>query len=159
MKRKLLLLLVLFVGIIFMTGCSKKNDPTAGFKNLKSIEYKTDKGKITLWYDDDGTYEVVKNDPYVTLKNADGNFRVDIDYSKNTTKSQEISKTNFAKDKNYTIIDNVKFRDYDGYIMIDNRYATAIAYLYLDKENDIINVKINLSFFNTFSLYIITEII
>ena len=39
----ILVALVLFVGLFVITGCKK--DPTAGFKNPKTIEYKTDKGK------------------------------------------------------------------------------------------------------------------
>ena len=147
MKRGLKTLLVAFVllvGIISLTGCNKKNDPTAGFKNPKTIEYKTDKGTIQLTYDDDGGYEVTENDPYVILKNEDDNFRIDIDYSNNTVKQQETSKTNFAKDTtNYTIKD-VEFNNYKGYTMVSKKYATSNIYLYLDKNNDIIsNIKVS----------------
>lgn len=140
---KILSILVLFAAIFVVTGCNN-NDPTKDFKNPKTIEYKTDKGTMKLTYDDDGTYEVVKNDPYVTLKNKDANFRIDMDYSSNTVKQQETAKENFKKDKNYTIIDNLKYRDYEGYAMIQNEYGTANVYLTLDKDNDIIsNIKVS----------------
>ena len=140
MKKSIkVLLLILVVCAFTLTGCTKKDDPTANFKNPKTIEYKTEKGTTKLTYDDDGSYEVVKNDPYVTLKNADGNFRIDIDYAKNTVKQQETAKENFAKSSNYTIIDDVKFGNYEGYVQVDNKYTTAIAYLYLDKENDVVS--------------------
>lgn len=142
--KTLLFTLVLFIGIIGITGCNKKNDPTAGFKNPKTIEYKTDKGTTKLTYDDDGTYEVDKNDPYVILKNKDSNFRIDIDYSNNTVKQEEVSKENFKKNSKYTIIDNLDLNGYKGYAMIQNQYTTANIYLVLDEENDIVsNIKVS----------------
>ena len=51
--KKTLLFLILFIGLTTITGCIKRN-PTAKFKNPKTIEYKTDKGSIKLSYDDDG---------------------------------------------------------------------------------------------------------
>ena len=138
----LLVALVLFAGLFIITGCKK--DPTAEFKNPKTIEYKTEKGTIKLTYDDDGNYEVENNNPYVILKNKDNNFRIDIDYSNNTVKQQNISKENFKKDKNYTIVDDLEFNGYKGYAMIQNEYTTANIYLILDEENDIIsNIKIS----------------
>ncbi len=143
--KTLLVALILLFGVGSLTGCNKKNDPTAGFKNPKIIEYKTEKGTIQLTYDDDGSYEVTENDPYVILKNADNNFRIDIDYSNNTVKQQETAKENFAKDtKNYTVIKNVELNGYEGYTMVSKNYTTANVYLYLDKDNDIIsNIKVS----------------
>lgn len=147
MKKSLSLLLVLFLAItVFaVTGCTKKNDPTASFKNPKTIKYKTDKGTIELTYDDDGTYEVVKNDPYVTLKNSDGNFRIDMDYSNNTVEGQKKTMDNFAKDtENYKVFKNVSFNGYDGNVMVSKKWATTNVYLNLDKENDIVsNIKVS----------------
>ena len=139
MKKNLkaLIALVLVFTVFVCTGCEK--DPASSFKNPKTIEYKTEKGTTKLTYDDDGTYEEEKSGNYVILRNRDNNFRIDIDYAKNTVKQQESAKENFAKNSNYTIIDNVEFNKYKGYIMIDNRYTTAIAYLYLDKENDVVS--------------------
>ena len=140
--KKLLVALVLFVGLFVITGCKK--DPTAGFKNPKTIEYKTDKGTIKLSYDDDGNYDVEKNDPYVILRYRNKNFRIDIDYSNNTVKQQNTTKENFKKDKNYTIIDNLDFNGYKGYAMVQNEYTTTNVYLVLDEENDIIsNIKVS----------------
>lgn len=142
--KALLFVLVLFVSVIIVTGCNKKNDPTANFKNPKTIEYKTSKGTTKLTYDDDGSYEVEKNDPYVILRNRDNNFRIDMDYDNSTVKQQETSKENFKKDKNYTIIDDLNFNGYEGYAMIQNQYTTANIYLILDKENDIVsNIKVS----------------
>ena len=113
--KRLVLLFVLLVGVLALTGCEE--DPTKGFKNPKTIEYKTEKGTIQLTYDDDGTYEVETNDPYVVLKNKENNFRIDMDYSNNTVEQQNTSKENFKKDKNYTITDNLEYRHYKGYAM------------------------------------------
>lgn len=146
MKKSLkTLLLVVLVGtILTATGCNKKDETTANFKNPKTIQYKTEKGTIKLTYDDGGNYEVIKNSPYVILKNSSNNFRIDTDFSKNTVKEQEKSKETFSKIKNYKILDNIKFGEYEGYIQIDNKFATAIVYLYLDKEKDVISyIKIN----------------
>jgi len=137
-RFKLLAVLLLFVGLFVITGC-KNDDPTKNFKNPKSISYTTTKGTIKLTYDDDGTYEVVKNDPYVTLKNKDENFRVDIDYNNNTIEQIKKTKEAWKKDKRYTIIDNVKYGIYEGFVQIDNTYATAILYLYLDEESDVLS--------------------
>ena len=142
--KTLLITLILFIGVVIISGCDKKDDPTKNFKNPKTIEYKTEKGTIKLTYDDDGTYEVDKNDPYVILKNKDDNFRIDIDYSNNTVKQQESSKENFKKDKNYTIIDGLDFNGYKGYAMVQNQYTTTNVYLVLDEEEDIIsNIKVS----------------
>ena len=139
---KLLLVLVMVATVFVAAGCS--NDPAAKFKNPKTIEYKTEKGTIQLTYDDDGTYEVDKNDPYVVLKNKDANFRIDMDFSNNTVKEQETSKANFKKDKNYTITDNLKFNGYSGYAMTQNQYTTTNIYLVLDEKNDIVsNIKVS----------------
>lgn len=146
MKRnfKLLLVFILSISLLIVTGCEKKNDPTAGFKNPKTIQYKTEKGTLTLTYDDDGTYEVEKNNPYVILKNKEANFRIDMDYSNNTVKQQQTSKENFKKDKKYTIIDNLEFNGYKGYAMIQNEYTTTNVYLTLDEESEVIsNIKVS----------------
>ena len=142
---KLLIVFVLLISLVAVTGCgNKKDDPTADFKNPKTISYKTDKGTIKLTYDDDGTYEVEKNDPYVILRNRDNNFRIDIDYSSNTVKQQNTSKENFKKDKNYTIIDDLEFNGYKGYAMVQNEYTTTNVYLILDEENDVVsNIKVS----------------
>ena len=141
--KKTLLFLILFIGLTTITGCIKRN-PTAKFKNPKTIEYKTDKGSIKLSYDDDGTYEVYKNIPYIVLKNKDSNFRIDIDYSNNTIKQQEESKKLFKKNSKYLIIDNIKFNGYKGYAMVQKQYTTTNIYLVLDKKNNIIsNIKVS----------------
>ena len=141
--KNLMLLFVFFVGVVALTGCNN-DDPTKNFKNPKTIEYKTEKGTIQLTYDDDGTYEVDKNDPYVVLKNKEGNFRIDMDFSNNTVEQQESSKENFKKDKNYTITDNLEFRGYKGYAMTQNEYTTTNVYLILDEANDIVsNIKVS----------------
>lgn len=143
----LLFVLVIAISLVAVTGCNAKVTVKGGiadFKNPKSIKYKTDKGTMKLTYDDDGTYEVVENDPYVTLKNKDGNFRIDMDYSSNTIKQQEQSKNNFKKDKNYTIIDDLEYNGYKGYAMIQNEYGTANIYLTLDEKNEVIsNIKVS----------------
>ena len=133
---KTLLVCALVFTVFVSTGCEK--DPAASFKNPKTIEYKTEKGTTKLTYDDDGTYEEVKSGNYITLKNKDGNFRIDIDYAKSTVEEQEKTKENFSKSTNHTIID-VELNKYKGYVMIDKKYTTAIAYLYLDKENDVVS--------------------
>jgi len=139
---KLFLILVVAVSVIALTGCEQ--DPAAKFKNPKTISYKTEKGTISLTYDDDGTFEVDKNDPYVILKNKDKNFRIDMDFSDNTVKEQQTSKENFAKDKKYTITDNLEYRGYKGYAMTQNEYTTTNLYLVLDEENDIVsNIKVS----------------
>lgn len=141
---KLLLTIILMVLVVNATGCGKKNDPTASFKNPKTIEYKTDKGTIKLTYDDDGTYDVEKNDPYVILRNRDNNFRIDMDFSSDTVKEQEKSKEYIKNDSKYTIIDNLDFNGYKGYAMVQNTYTTTNLYLVLDEENDIVsNIKVS----------------
>lgn len=137
--------LVIFAVLLLMTGCNKNDDPNANFKNPKKIEYKTKKGTIQLTYDDDGTYEVTKNDPYVTLRNRDSKFRIDMDYEDSTVEQQEKTIENFGKDtENYTIIKNVNFNGYKGNVMISKKYATANVYLYLDENSDIIsNIKVS----------------
>lgn len=141
---KVLSILVLFATIFVVTGCEKKDDPTKDFKNPKTIEYKTDKGTLKLTYDDNGEYEVTNNDPYVTLRNTKEGYRIDMDYSNNTVEQQNKSKGYFEKDSKYTIVDNVKFRDYEGYTQIENTYGTANVYLTLDKDNDVVsNIKVS----------------
>lgn len=140
--KSLLFTLILFIGVLTITGCKK--DPTANFKNPKTIEYTTSKGTIKLTYDDDGSYTVDKNDPYVILKNKEKNFRIDIDYSNSTVKQQETTKENFKKDKDYKIIDDLEYNGYKGYVMIQKEYTTANLYLVLDEENDIVsNIKVS----------------
>ena len=145
MKRfkTLLLILVLFVGLITVTGCDKLKNPAAGFKNPRSITYKSEKGTLKLTYDDDGTYEVIKNDPHETLKNKNANFRIDMEFSNNTLKQQETAKANFKKDKRYTIID-VEFNGYKGYAMVQNEFTTTNIYLTLDEKSEVIsNIKVS----------------
>lgn len=140
--KALIFILVLFVGVITITGCKK--DPTAGFKNPKTIQYKTSKGTLKLTYDDDGTYNVEKNDPYVILRNRDNNFRIDMDYDNSTVKEQQTTKENFKKNKDYIIIDDLELNGYKGFAMIQKEYTTTNIYLVLDEKNDIIsNIKVS----------------
>ena len=139
---KLLLVVVLAVALVAVTGCDK--DPAASFKNPKTIKYTTDKGTISLTYDDDGSFEVDENDPYVVLKNKGKNFRIDMDFSNSTVKEQETTRDNFKKDKDYLIIENLEYRGYKGYAMVQKEYTTTNLYLVLDEANDIVsNIKVS----------------
>lgn len=130
MKRYFKYIFILVLYLLLVTGCDNKSN----FKNPKVIEYKSDKGSIQLTYDNDGKYREETSGDYKILLNKDNNFRIDMYFMNNTTKKQqEESKKSFSKSSKYTIID-VNIGGYDGYALIDNKYTTAIVYLYLDKD-------------------------
>ena len=142
MKNSFKLLLILLVSVLIIAGCEK--NPTASFKNPKEIEYNTDKGSIILTYDDNGNYEEETSGYYKILKNRKENFRIDMDYAKSTVKQQKTAMKNFDKLDRYTVIKDVKFGKYSGDVLIDDKYTTAILYLYFDKKNNIISyIKIS----------------
>lgn len=127
--KKYLYIFILVFSLLLVTGCGKNN-----FKNPKEIKYTSDKGSIQLTYDDNGKYVEEASGEYKILKNKDNNFRIDFYFVNNTTiKEQKKVKENFSKSKKYTVID-VNIGGYDGYTLIDNKYATAIVYLYFDED-------------------------
>lgn len=137
-KLNLLLITVLLVGLVAITGCDKKNDPTKDFKNPKTITVDTNKGITKITYDDDGTYEEDESGDEKILKNSDGNFRFSFEYQDLTSKEADNRKNNFSKDKNYKVLSDVEFNGYKGFVIVDKTWATSQVYLYLDEENDVI---------------------
>ena len=135
MKKALLLVLILFVGLVAVTGCMKK-DPTKDFKNPKTITVKGDEGKTLISYDDSGSYKFDKETK--VLRNEKKGFRMTFYYSTNTTKQQEEVHKKMKDVKNYTVIDDVEYNGYKGYASIDNKYGTTQVFLYEDKKKDVI---------------------
>ncbi len=140
MKRKILKIFVLFIGLVLITGCNKNNEKN-NFKNPKTIFYEDIQGKIQLTYEDDGTFTYSKSEN--TLKNEKENFRISLSFGTNTIEDQEKIKEKTSKDA-YDIIDKVKFNGYEGYVAIDKKYATATVILYIDKKEDtVILIKVS----------------
>ncbi len=136
MKKTLLLILTLFVGLVAITGC--RMNPTSGLKNPKDITLSGKHGKTIISYSDDGTYDFDKETK--VLRNEKAGFRMTFYYSTNTSKQQEQVHKAMKNTKNYTVIDNVEYNGYKGYASIDEKYGTAQVFLYVDKKKDVIYI-------------------
>lgn len=132
MKKRLLLVLVLLVGIFSLTGCKEKE---IKFKNAKTFSVNGEKGIISVQYDDDGTYELI--DDGKVLKNTEGNFRYSFEFGKNKIEQQEKIKEAMKKRESY-YIEDVEYGGYKGYIVVDKNYASTQVILYADTGNDTI---------------------
>ena len=130
------LILVLFVGVLFVTGCNN-DDPTKDFKNPKVLTIKGDKGSVEVTYDDDKKYEEQESSDEMILKSSDYNMRISFAFSSDTIKDLKTRRDNFSKDSKYEVIKEVEFRGNKGYVIIDKTYATAQVYLFLDETKDV----------------------
>ena len=135
--------LVLVIALAFIiTGCNNDN-PASSFKNPKDLSITKDKTKVSITYDDDGTYRVNKvNKSDKVLISSEKGFRIELMYGTQNVKQQKKYKKYADNDKNYTVIDNVKFGRYEGYVSIHKEYATADLFLYLDKDV-VTNIRIS----------------
>ena len=134
--KKVLLILVLFVGLFIFAGCEK--DPAKDFKNPKEITVKGDKGNAIVTYDDDGSYEEDESGNEKILKSSDNGFRLSLEFQTLTVSDAKTRESNFKKDSNYTVISDVEYRGSKGFVIVNNKYADAQVYLYLDEENDVV---------------------
>ncbi len=136
MKKLSLLVVLLLVFGVFVVGCDE--DPTKNFKNPKEIKLKGDKGTTVVTYDDDGNYELQTYGNGKILLNSDENFRIDFEYTTDTLKQVNDKVKNFKKDKNWKVVENLKFRGYKAFSLVNKTYATAETYIYLDEDNEVI---------------------
>lgn len=138
-KKSILLVAVLFVGLLMFTGCDKKKEEEtkkSDLKNPKTITVEGKKGKVEVTYDDDGNYEYAAGEE-VTLKNTKSNFNFTFSFGTNTIARQEKLKERNAKADGYEVLD-VKYNGYSGYVVINETLSITQVVLYVDKANEVV---------------------
>ena len=146
MKKILKTLFILTIIIVISAGCEKKDPLLKNFKNPKTIEFESDKGKIEISYDDDGNYEeqdYTSEKPGKILKNKEENFRIALEFYEQSSK--ELDKTkNLLEQANSRKIFDVEFRGIKGFASISKQDGTTDIFLYAYHKNDIIiNIRIS----------------
>lgn len=136
-NKKNIILLIIFllviIGVVFIF--KYKNDIFN--KNKEKIEYSSEKGKVTLYYDKDIPLEISEINNKKVLKNRTDKYKISLEFKDSTFENQKKLQEKI-KTLNSFVVEDIKINKYEGFVQTDKRHMNSNIYLYLDESNDAI---------------------